>query len=221
MVRGSGGPECGVRCGVLVVRDAYGAGSWVGAPLMPASGRPAARVNPYQRAVFQAPGGPQGQERESRFRTITPLALISINAFSPEFEDMLGWPDRLMDAVPSFTLNLVYYQRVYEGGFQMERLSGYLYMTRNHSTDALIQLACRLGCGEQVTGDEAERALGASTDDWGCDRRALRKGAGYLLTAGELWRGEIDAERARRRIVVGVLERSLVSTPAAPAPAAM
>ena len=65
-----------------------------------------------------------------------------------------------------------------------------------------------------VDAAEVEDAIAATNEGASRYARALQKGLGYLLAAGEVWRREIDAGEARRRFDVGVPERSLTFVPA-------
>lgn len=211
------GIDCSIHCDVLVFREVYGAGSGGDVPAVPGSGLPTARVNPYQRAVFQAPNSAQGQEMEALFRTLWQRALISMHTFSPDSKDMLGWLDRLLDAVQPFYIDLAHYQRVFEGGFETEKYQRYIYDTHCYdAADPLIQLARRVQQGEPATSADLERALAETTERSSRYARALQKGLGYLLSAADLWRAEIDRDEAKRRFDVGVPERSLAFTPDAP-----
>lgn len=211
------GIDCSIHCDVLLFREVYGAGSGGDAPLAPGlagSGLPTARVNPYQRAVFQEPEAPQGQELEALFRTLWQRALISMHTFSPDSRDMLGWLDRLLDVVQPFYLDLDHYRRVHKGGLQTEKFRRYIYETNSYDpADPLVRLARDVQAGKRATGGQLEHAMDVTTDASSRYARALRKGLGYLLAAGELWRGEIDVDGASRRFDVGVPERSLVFEP--------
>ncbi|MGH2367763.1 MAG: hypothetical protein ACRDI2_06150, partial [Chloroflexota bacterium] len=178
------GLDCSIHCDVLVFNEVYGGGSGGAEPRQGATTLPmlpTSLLNPYQRAVFQAPTSEAGQQAERYLRVLWQRALIGMHTFSPDRDDMLGWLDRLFGALQPFGISLDHYQRVIDHP-DPDKVRRYLDETHAYDRDdPLIRVARRIQAGEDVAGTAVAAALAATTADSSRYARALSKGVQYLL----------------------------------------
>lgn len=188
--------EATIHMDIFTFREVYGAGR-------------GPHAGPFGGGELEVAATPAEERFEEYYRVVMRRALIAMHTFAPDRENVQAWLTAFFDRLQTFPLDLRQHARI-AAEWDPDKVRRYLVEKRFYGReDPLISAARRLQHGDTATSDEVLQAVESTTKANSRYARALRRALEYLLSATQLFGGQISLEEAKKAFDVGVPELAM------------